>query len=92
MDCGLWSVTALCLCVPARSMLQCVTDERPDIRVQVANGASVAVECVGSVSCSVQTSGGEGLLTLTGVLVVPGFVHNLFSCEWGGCTTASAHS
>lgn len=64
-------------------MLQCVTDERPDIRVQVANGASVAVECVGSVSCSVQTSGGEGLLTLTGVLVVPGFVHNLFSCEWG---------
>jgi hypothetical protein len=78
VDCG-----ASRHCVPSRQLLSRVTSEVSPVRVRVADGKLVPVECVGDVVRSVRTADGCATVTLTGVLVVPGFVCNVYSCEFG---------
>ena len=79
VDCG-----ATRHCVPSRDLLTHVTSNSSDVRVQVADGNSIRVECVGEVRQAVRVAGGrQDVMVLTGVLVVPGFVCSLFSCAWG---------
>ena len=78
VDCG-----ATRHCVPSRALLTRVTHTESDMRVQVANGNHLGVQCIGDIERTVQTADGPAHLSLTGVLVVPGFVCCLFSCEHG---------
>ena len=78
VDCG-----ASRHCVPHKHMLARVTHTQSDMRVQVANGNHMPVQCIGDIDHEIQTADGPARLSLTGVLVVPGFVCCLFSCEHG---------
>lgn len=78
VDCG-----ASRHCVPSSAYLTRVTQRSSDISVRVADGKLVRALCVGELDVMVPASGGLARVLLSGVLVVPGFVCCLFSCEWG---------
>jgi transposase InsO family protein len=57
-----------------------VTDTAPRVTVQVASGTMSSATNEGDIVRTAETPDGPVTVTLTGVLVVPGFVHNLLSC------------
>lgn len=69
-------------CAPSASVLTKITQQQTNMKVQVANGDMVPVECIGEVQFCVKSATGIHVGKLTNVLVIPGFVHCLFSCEY----------
>ena len=71
--------------VPHESCLSTV-DPPPSIpypSIVTADGTSIAVTVAGTVLRPVMTARGVRVVKLSGVLVVPSVVFNLFSCVWG---------